>query len=171
MKEILHNEDGLREEDITELVIRTKALLLNKDDILLANEDDVLQFPGGHVEDGEELTDCLKREILEETGIEIDDSEIGECFQKVTFMNKDWPSKGKNRKSEVYFYVVKTNKMPDLTKINLTESEKEQHFKVELIPLSKSIEYIRNNMQKAEKNKVIFPDMVDAIKEYLNQNK
>lgn len=170
MKEIIHNEDKLREEEITELVLRTKALLLNGENVLLANEDDVLQFPGGHVEDNEELVTCLKREILEETGIEIEDFEIGECFQKVTFMNRDWPSVGKNRKCEIYYYVVKTNKMPDLTKINLTESEKEQHFKVDFVPLSDSVEYIKNNMPKAEKNNVISPDMIDAIEEYLNQN-
>lgn len=44
MKEIIYNNDNLKEEDITETVIRTKALLINNDKILLANEDDILQF-------------------------------------------------------------------------------------------------------------------------------
>ena len=30
-----------------------------------------LSFPGGHLEDGESLTECAAREILEETGLEV----------------------------------------------------------------------------------------------------
>lgn len=171
MKEIIHNEDNLREEEVTEIVRRAKALLLNNENILLANEEDVLQFPGGHALDDEELISCLKREIKEETGIEIEDKEIGECFQKVIFMNRDWPNIGNNRKCEIYYFVVNTNKIPDKTKTKLTKTEKKQHFKVDFVPLNESIEYIRNNMSKSEKNNVISPDMIDAIKEYLSQNK
>lgn len=167
MKIVIHNNDNLKEEEITEVVLRAKAVLLNNENILLANEDNVLQFPGGHVEEGEKLETCLKREILEETGIEIEDSEIGKCFQKVIFMNKDWPSAGKNRKCEIYYYEVKTNKLPDLSKVHLTESEKNQHFKVDFIPLKDSIKYIKDNMPKAEKNKVISPDMIEALEEYI----
>ncbi len=169
MKEIIHNDDNLLESEVTELVIRTKALVLNNDNLLLANENDVLQFPGGHLEDGESLNDCLKREIKEETGIEIEDNEIVECFLKVVWLNRDWPSEGKNRKCEIYYYVVNTNKLPNLENINLTDSEKEQNFKVDFVPLNESIEYIKDNMPKNEKNKVISPDMIDAIKEYLDQ--
>lgn len=169
MKEIIHNDDNLLESEVTELVIRTKALILNNGNLLLANENDVLQFPGGHLEDGESLNDCLKREIKEETGIETEDSEIGECFQKVVWLNRDWPSEGKNRKCEIYYYIVNTNKLPNLENINLTDSEKEQNFKVDFVPLNESIEYIKDNMPKNEKNKVISPDMIDAIKEYLEQ--
>lgn len=168
MKEIIHNNDNLNDNEITELVVRTKALILNGDNLLLANQDDVLQFPGGHLEENETLNECLKREILEETGIEIDDKEIGNCFLKVIFMNRDWPSEGKNRKCEIYYYVVKTDKLPDLSKINLTESEKRHNFKVDFILLKDSIEYIKNNIPKDDKNKVISPDMISAIDIYLN---
>lgn len=170
MKEIIHNDDKLLESEVTELVVRTKALILNNGNLLLANEKDVLQFPGGHLEDDESLNDCLKREIKEETGIEIEDNEIGECFLKVIWLNRDWPSEGKNRKCEIYYYIVNTNKLPNLENINLTNSEKEQNFKVDFVPLNESIEYIKDNMPKNEKNNVISPDMINAIKEYLEQN-
>jgi len=170
MKEIIHNDDKLLESEVTELVVRTKALILNNGNLLLANENDVLQFPGGHLEDDESLNDCLKREIKEETGIEIEDSEIDECFLKVIWLNRDWPSEDKNRKCEIYYYIVNTNKLPNLENINLTSSEKEQNFKVDFVPLNESIEYIKDNMPKNEKNKVISPDMINAIKEYLEQN-
>ena len=29
---------------------------------------------------------------------------------KITSINKDWPKLGNNRKSEIYYYAIKTNK-------------------------------------------------------------
>ena len=169
MKEIIYNYDYLEEKDITEIVIRTKALIVNGKDILLGNENDIYQFPGGHLEDNETFEECLKREVLEETGIEIDDNEIKRPFMKVTFLNKDWPSEGKNRKAEIYYYLIVTNKTPNMDKVNYTEHEKEGNFKIEAIPLKESISVIENNIPKNEKNKVIAPDMIMAITEYLHQ--
>ncbi len=169
MKETIYNYDYLKESDITEVVVRMKALIINDDNIVLGNEKNILQFPGGHLEINETFENCLKREVMEETGIEINDEEIKRPFMKVTYLNKDWPEVGKNRKSEIYYYLIKTNKEPDLTKVNYTEHEKEGNFKIEKIPLNSSIDFIRNNIPNNEKNKVIAPDMIMAIEEYLHQ--
>ena len=169
MKEIIYNYDHLNDEDITEIVIRMKALIINNKNILLGNENDIYQFPGGHLEDKETFEECLKREVLEETGILLCDSEIKRPFMKVTFMNKDWPEVGKNRKAEIYYYLIETDKKPDMSKVNYTEHEKKGNFKVEFVPLNESISIIEKNISKNEKNKVIAPDMIMAIKEYLHQ--
>ncbi len=167
MKEIIYNNDNLTDKDITETVIRTKALIINNGNIYLGNEDNKYQFPGGHLEKNETLEECLKREILEETGISIEDNEINEPFMKVTFMNKDWPEIGKNRKAEIYFYAIKTNKMPDISKTKYTDNEKKNNFRIDIVPLNESIKVIEDNIPNNEMNKVIAPDMVNAIKEYL----
>lgn len=169
MKETIYNYDYLNNVDITEVVIRTKALIINNKNILLGNEDNIYQFPGGHLEDNETFEECLKREVLEETGIEIVDSEIKRPFMKVTYLNKDWPEIGKNRKSEIYYYLIETNKNPDMSKVKYTEHEKQGNFKIESIPLSESIDIIENNISKNKKNKAIAPDMIMAITEYLHQ--
>ena len=52
MKEIVYNKDNLLDNDITELVIRVKALLLKNDKLLIGNENGVFQFVGGHLEEG-----------------------------------------------------------------------------------------------------------------------
>lgn len=169
MKEIIYNYDYLKDEDITEIVIRTKALIINNNRIILGNERDIYQFPGGHLEDNETFEECLKREVIEETGIVIDNNEIKRPFMKVTFLNKDWPEIGKNRKAEIYYYLIETNKNPDINKANYTEHEKQGNFKIEFIPLNEAIGVIENNIPKNEKNKVIAPDMIMAITEYLHQ--
>lgn len=169
MKETIYNYDYLTEKDITETVIRTKALIINNGSILIGNENNVYQFPGGHLEDGESFNDCLKREVLEETGIEIEDSEINKPFMKVTFMNKDWPEVGKSRKAEIYYYVINTNKKPDLSKTDYTENELKNNYKIEEFDINEAIQQIQDNIPRNEKNKVISPDMISAIEEYLHQ--
>ena len=168
MKEIIHNQDNVKEEEITEVVIRTKALIINNEKILFGNENNIYQFPGGHVEEGESLIDCLKREIREETGIEIEEEEIKEPFLKVVFKNRDWPEPGKNRKAEIYYYWIETDKSPNLENSQYTEHEKEGNFRLETIPIKEAVQYLKENMDKNEKNKVIVPDMIIAIETYLN---
>lgn len=169
MKETIYNYDYLNNEDITEVVVRTKALIINNGNIILGNENNIYQFPGGHLEENETFEECLKREVSEETGIELDDREIKRPFMKVVYMNKDWPEVGKNRKAEIYYYLIETVKKPDMNKVNYTEHEKQGNFKLEFIPLEEAVDIIQKNIPNNEKNKVIAPDMIMAITEYLHQ--
>lgn len=169
MKEIIYNYDGLLDSDITETVVRTKALIINDDNLVIGNENNVYQFPGGHLKDDESFHDCLIREIKEETGINVLDSQIKGPFMKVTYLNKDWPKKGINRKSEIYYYIVLTKEKPDLTKTNYTESEKKKNFKIESLKLEDAVNIINKNIQTNDMNKIISPDMISAIYEYLNK--
>lgn len=171
MKEIIYNYDNLNEQDITETVIRIKVLIVNNDKILIGNGNNVYQFLGGHLEENETFNECLKREVLEETGIVLEDYEIDKPFMKVTFLNKDWPDIGKNRKSEIYYYAVKTNKTPDLNKTCYTDNELKNNYKIEMFDLNEMIEKIKENIPRNEKNKIISPDMITAIEEYLNVSK
>lgn len=47
-------------------------------------------FPGGHLEMNEEVEDCAKREVMEETGLEV------EGFKKLTFTNDIFTETGKH---------------------------------------------------------------------------
>lgn len=171
MKEILHNEDNLKLDEITETVIRVKALLINNGKIFIGNENGVFQFPGGHLEEGEEFNTCLKREILEETGIEIEDNEIEKPFLKISMLSKNWPVPGKNRNCEIYYYAINTNKKPNLAKTNYTENEKKNNYKIEEIDLHEAINKIKENMPNNEMNSVISPDMISALEIYLDKEK
>ena len=58
--------------------------IITKDDkfLVLTKPNGDLDLPGGRVEPGENLKDCLRREILEETGLEV---EIKEPFERWSF--------------------------------------------------------------------------------------
>lgn len=167
MKKIIHNNDNLREEEINDEVVRTKALIIKDNKILIANENNVFHFPGGHVEDNERLKDCLIREIKEETGILFEEYDFDTPFMKVEFLNRDYPKKGINRKNSIYYYAINTDKDIDLDKVKYTENEKSNNFKIELFDLKEATKIIEDNIKNDPKNEVIAPDMIDAINEFL----
>ncbi|MBQ3021375.1 MAG: NUDIX hydrolase [Bacilli bacterium] len=165
MKEIIIN-DILKEEDITEIVKRVKIILINKkEEILLGYSNNMYQFPGGHVEANEELVNTVNREIQEETGIELNLKSI-KPFAKLTGYYKDYPTIGNNRKNEIYYYEVKTDKKPNLNNTNYTESELKGKFELRYINLDNFEEEIINNMKNYEDSKGISSEMISIIKIY-----
>lgn len=75
---------------ITKFTLRAYHLIINeKNEILLSDEvfkeSKIVKFPGGGVEFGEGIIDCLKREALEEFGQEI---EVLEHFYTTDFFQK-----------------------------------------------------------------------------------
>ena len=77
MKKLVINKNNLELKDINEFVYRPRAIIINSNnEILLGFCNNTYQFPGGFLEDNETLIEGLKREILEETGILLNDKEI-----------------------------------------------------------------------------------------------
>ena len=57
----------------TKFVVRCRAIILDKDRLLVVKHSPKSTFvvlPGGHLEYGEDIFSCMKREIVEELGIE-----------------------------------------------------------------------------------------------------
>ena len=166
MKEIIYNNDNINLSDVTSISVRIKVLLINNGKLLIGNEDGCFMFIGGHQEDNEKLIDTLKREVKEETGIELDNEVINDPFLKIIYLNKDYPSKGENRESDIYYYAVETNKLPDLENVNYTESEINKHFELINIDLNKAIDIIKENIPNHKDNEIISKDMIIALEEY-----
>lgn len=166
MKEIIYNNDNINLSDITSISVRIKVLLINNGKLLIGNEDGCFMFIGGHKEDNEKLIDTLKREVKEETGIELDNEVINDPFLKIIYLNKDYPNKGENRESDIYYYAVETNKLPDLENVNYTESEINKHFELINIDLNKAIDIIKENISNHKDNEIISKDMIIALEEY-----
>lgn len=112
MKYFIHNEYNLKDEEINEEVTRVKALLVNsKDELLMGYAHNVYQFPGGHVENSEDILVALFREIIEETGIELKMSKIDPFACNIRYF-KDYPEKKKIER--IIYTILKLEQMKNL---------------------------------------------------------
>ena len=170
MKEIITNDYNLKEKDITEVVKRVKLLIINSNnEILFGYSHNEYQLPGGHVEEGEDLIATINRELKEETGIELNINNV-EPFACSLGYYKDWPSKGNNRKIEIYYYEIKTDEKPNLSNTNYTESELNGGFELKYIPLEKVEDEFINNANVYGDKHGITKEMLKVFELYKNIN-
>jgi len=170
MKEIITNDYNLKEEDMTEVVKRVKLFIINSNnEILLGYSHNEYQCPGGHVEDNEDLVSTINREIKEETGIELNIKEA-EPFACTLGYYKDWPEVGKNRKIEIYYYEIKTDKKPNLDNTEYTKSELDGNFELRYIPLDKVENVFIENSKKYGDKHGITKEMLKVFEVYKNTN-
>lgn len=166
MKQLITNKYNLTDSDMTEVVKRVKVLLVNSNnDVLLGYSHNNYQFPGGHVEENETLVQVVNREVLEETGIELNITNI-EPFACAIGYYKDWPAEGKNRKIEIYYYEVKTDEKPNLENTDYTENEKDGDFELRYIPLLNVENVLRTNAEEYGDKKGIAREMIDLFGVY-----
>ena len=166
MKQLITNKYNLTDSDMTEVVKRVKVLLVNSNnDVLLGYSYNNYQFPGGHVEENETLVQAVNREILEETGIELNITNIGPFACAIGYY-KDWPAEGKNRKIEIYYYEVKTDEKPNLENTKYTENEKNGNFELRYIPLLDVENVLKTNAEEYGDKKGIAREMIDLFGVY-----
>ena len=171
MKKIITNDYNLKEEEMTELVVRVKVLLINsKNEILLGYSKNEYQYPGGHVEEDESLISAINREVEEETGIKLNISKAKPFACSIGYY-KDWPSIGKNRKIEIYYYEIKTDEKPKLDNTKYTENERKGNFELRYIPLNNVENELINNTNIYEDKHGIAKEMLKVFKIYKNLNK
>ena len=168
MENILINNNNLKDEEITDFTTKVKLLLINsKNELLLGYANNEYQFPGGTQEDGESLMDTLKRELMEETGMELNVSLL-EPFIKFTGYYKDWPQLGRNKKVDIYYYKVKTNEKPNFSRMHLTECEKENNFELRYVSLDDVETVLEMNMLEYGDPHGIAREMLELLKKYKN---
>lgn len=166
MKEVIYNKDNIPKANINETITRVKILLINsKNEITLAFSDNVYHFIGGHVENGETLSQTLVRELKEETGIMIGQRKFTPFF-KITQICKNYPAIGKNNCYEYYYYILKTDKLPNLNNTNYTQEEIKGNFELKKYNINKVENILKQTLSWSEKNKAIALTMLEALKEY-----
>ena len=166
MKEIIYNPDNLKDEDMDELVVRTKGLLINsKNEITLGYSHKTYQFPGGHLEEGESLEECLLREIKEETGIELKDYNL-KPFLRTVYYTDNYKKSGKSRKNEIYFYVINTDEVVNMDNSNLDDWEREGNYIAKTMPIEEAEKIIISSVKDNPINEVIVNEMLEALKVY-----
>ena len=168
MKEIIYNEDKLKEEEIHEWVKRAKVLVVNsKDEILIAHNDYSYYLLGGHVDGDETDYECLVREIKEEAGIDYEPS-ICEPLVSIKYLCKDYPEVGKNRGYISNYYVIYDDMVPNPKNVNLTDGEKAGHLRLVYIHKDNILEEVKPYLDICKRKNVV-RDTIDVLEEYLSK--
>ena len=164
MISIVTNNDNLKESDMTEIVVRVKAILVNSNnEILLGYSHNDYQFPGGHVEENESLVDALEREIKEETGIVIDLQKEKYFATSIGYW-KDHPKVGVNRKTIVYYFKIFTDLKPNLDNTSYDAGEIRGNYTLRYIPISDFEKVLSENAK-------IYGDRFGITKEMITLSK
>ncbi len=170
MKTIQYNKSNLTEDKIQRKVNKVRAILINdKGQCLLTKYTGLYMLPGGGVEEGENEQQAIAREILEETGIEID-SDKAIKFLRIKSYDANYydrvQKKEINRLTDTIFYEIHT--CDDINESNkrLTQSEKEKNHQVKFVNLSK-IEYmVQTNISNNPKKPIFDREILTALREY-----
>lgn len=171
--EKIYNYDNLNPEDIDENTIRARAIIINSHKEVLMCYSNGLQhyeFPGGHLEEKETLEDGLKREILEETGIEIEEENIIP-FYAIKYYCKNYRGSGKNRLVEIYYYVIYCDSIYDDSKRQLDANEIIQNYECQYININELKSVLTENKKTTKENNSTLDDMILVWNEFLGKYK
>lgn len=163
MREIIFNEDKLKDSEINAVVTRVKVLMLNSDEkLLLGYCDGIYQFPGGHVEENESLSVAVKREIKEETGIELKTENMLPFFC-IKYYKKNCDETGINKMSQLYYFLIKTDQQVDMNNIKYTAREKRGGYRLEYVSVTDIENTLKNNIPNNIHNKTIVKEMLAVL--------
>lgn len=151
-------------------VNKVRAVIINdKGKCLLVRYAGLYMLPGGRVDEGETELEALKREILEESGIEINVDNL-EPYLEIEEYNKNYYTRKQNREinriTNTKFYLVYTDQDVNNDKKRLTESEKIKGHSVEFQNLS-IIKYLVETSKTDNNKKSRFDrEILTALKEF-----
>lgn len=166
MEEITFNEDNIKTAEIDEVVVRTKALIINnQNEILLGLSNNTFQFPGGHLEENETLEDCIIREVKEETGMDISNYSLTP-FLKISYFHKNYNHTHKNRRNDLYYFLINCDLKYDLNQTSYDELEIANHYKIKIISLDEIDDILKSYLDKNPINKYVTKEMLMALNEY-----
>ncbi len=144
MQEIIINKGKLKDEEVTNVVDKARIVLRNdNDEIVFTRFGRVYFLPGGKIELTETPVDTIKREVKEETNIDILLDDI-EPFVLVKHYLRDYElGDGTivNRLINTFYFTGFTSK-DDIEYFNLTLMEKHDNLKAFFIEMDEGIELL-----------------------------
>ena len=165
-KSIVYNDDKLKIEEVNRVVKRAKIVIENSNgEILLCFSNGHYFLLGGHKDSNETDVECLKREILEETGTSMELNNL-KLLMRIKYFNRDYPDKGVNTYSIATYYYIKYDLEINKEQQNLTKEEIDGGFELRYIDKFKVIEELNNSLTSATRKRVVM-DTIKVIEEYL----
>ena len=92
VKTIIINDENMHEEPINKKM-KSRAILINsKNELLVANYGGVFLLPGGSIDEGENPSSAIIRELKEEIGISFKIEQL-KPFAKIRYFQPDYPER------------------------------------------------------------------------------
>ena len=166
---VKYNDDDLKDNEIDEVVTRVKAFIVSsKNNMIVGYTDEGFQLIGGYVGAGEEIVPALKNIIFNESGIQLDAKDSIEPFYEIRYYNKDYKGTGINRLSDLIYFCVKTDKLPNYKKLKLTDREISEKMPLEMIRRGILGKEIKEYIEKEENplNKIKAKELLMAYEKF-----
>lgn len=167
MKRIVNNPNNIKNEKIDITTNKVRGIILNNLQITIVDYANILMLPGEKVEPNEDEKEALKRELKEELGLDISNDKLIPFVEYNNYLC-DYPTRdGKriNKLNITKYFIVRTNNQIDLSKNSLTESEKNQIFKV----FNESILFVNNIIANYNSNNPRWPYFKKELTDILNE--
>ncbi|MBE5736162.1 MAG: hypothetical protein E7356_02235 [Clostridiales bacterium] len=171
---VKYNDDDLRDDEIDEVVTRVRAFIVSsKNNMIVGFNEEGFQLLGGYVGDNEDIIESLKSMIYNECGIELDSKDIIEPFYEIRYYNRDYKCSGLNRLSDLIYFCVKTDKLPNHKKLKLSATELAQKLPLEVVRKSLFGKEIREYIEKEENqvNKIKAKELLLAYEKFKERYK
>lgn len=172
MKEIILNKTRLKDDELTDVIEKARIVLRNdNDELVFARFGRVYMLPGGKIELGETPVDTVKRELMEETTINIllDDTEP---FAVTYNYLRDYELEDGtlvNRLVKTYYFTGFTSD-DTIEYFNLTQNEKEDNLRGFFIELEDGIELLQDYNKENPKATYLALETLKVLEEYKNLN-
>ncbi len=139
----------------------------------ISNEGGKCIFPGGKREKNETNIQAIQREVKEETGITLKESDFTEILELETFYQDFYDYRSDSYKprftSTIYYYVKCSNKI-NVDDMNLTAGEINENFKIDFVNKKQLLELLLGDHSMAingkffdEENRVVVDNILKNI--------
>lgn len=165
MREIIINDCNLTDTDIEDSVVRVKGIILNsRGKVLLAHNNNTYQFPGGHLEEGEDKDACIVREIKEETGINVSVDEGP--FLCIKTYDNNYFGTGKKVLNSIYYYRFYTDELPNFSETHYDGLELETEFNLFYVVFADLENFLKKSIDDGMIDPNIGREMINVVNVY-----
>lgn len=131
---VKYNDDDLKDNEIDEVVTRVKAFIISsKNNMLVGFNDEGFQLVEGYLSEGQDVMQGMINILYNECGIALDNKDTIEPFYEVRYYNRDYKGSGMNRLSDLIYFLIKTDKLPNHKRLKLTDDERAKRLPLEII--------------------------------------
>lgn len=163
---IKYNDDDLKDNEIDQVITRVRAFIVSsKNDMIVGHDENGYQLIETYVGENESLEIALTNAIFAECGISLDTKDSMEPFYEIRYYNRNYKESGVNRLSDLIYFLVNTDKLPNYKKLKLSPKEMAEKLPLEQIRRSAFAKTLKDYIEEEDNqlNKVKAKELLIAF--------